>query len=602
MKEELVDVRDVRFILYDILSIEDLCRSEKFKDHSKGTFEMVISTAEKLATNAFAPVNSDGDSVGCKWRDGIVQVPSSFYEPFRKYCEGGWISVSEDYDAGGQNLPLTIQHVCHELFFSANHSLAGYMGLTHSAAKVIEVYGTPEQKRKYMTHLYSGRFSGGMNLTEPQAGSDVGAIKVKAVKKTDGTYSIQGSKIFITGGDHDLTENIIHIVLARIEGDPEGTKGLTCFVVPKMKVREDGTVGESNNITCAGIEAKMGMKGSATCVLNYGENGECIGELLGPERNGIRVMFHMMNEQRLLVGLQGLAQGSTAYLHALQFAKERLQGAAFGSKSTKQAAIIEHPDVLNNLMIMKAQTEGMRALILFTVHCIDEISASEDDAKKRELQDIVELLTPICKAYCTEKGFDVCVRAMQVYGGYGYCKEYHVEQFARDCKITSIYEGTNGIQAIDLLGRKIRMKNGGLFQAIMSRMKNTAREADALDSLSSYAKDFILLLGSFEELTDSILHKGEADDFYLKFSQASAYLDAFGDILLGWIFLWQAIVAERNLLDTGSASHASLFYKEKFLTARFYLGTILPVVRGKMGAIRNNERSLLEIRHSTFLA
>lgn len=602
MKNSLVDLRDTKFILYEMLNIENLCRSDKFKDHSRETFEMVFDAAEKLAVNDFAPVNSDGDSVGCKWQGGVVCVPPSFHEPFRKYCEGGWISISEDDDVGGQNLPLTIQQSCNELFFSANHSLAGYMGLTHSAAKVIEVYGTPEQKKKYMTALYSGRFAGGMNLTEPQAGSDVGAIKVKAVRRTDGTYSIQGSKIFITGGDQDLTENIIHIVLARIEGDPEGTKGLTCFVVPKMKVLDDGAVGESNNVSCAGIEAKMGMKGSATCVLNYGENGECIGELLGAEKDGIRVMFHMMNEQRLLVGLQGLAQGGTAFLHALRFSSERLQGASFGSKSSGQAAISQHPDVLKNLLIMKAQTEGMRGLLLFAMSCLDEMSAGADEARKRELLNVIELITPICKAYCTEKGFDVCARAIQVHGGYGYCKEYHVEQFLRDCKITTIYEGTNGIQAIDLLGRKVRMRNGELFKTVLSRMKGTAKEAGALDSLASYAKDFTMLFEPLERLTESLRRDDSADDAYLNFSQASAYLDVFGDILLGWIFLWQATIAQRKLLTHKVAPSESSFYEEKILTARFYLGTMLPAVLGKMDAISRNDRSLLEMRHSAFLA
>ncbi len=602
MKSLLVNLRDTRFILYDMLAIENFCRSKKFEDHSRETFEMVIDAAEKLATKDFAPANSDGDTTGCKWRDGVVEVPPSFREPFRRYCEGGWISVSENYEVGGQCFPLTIQQACNELFFSANHSLAGYMGLTHSAAKVIEVYGTPEQKEKYMQHLYSGRFAGGMNLTEPQAGSDVGAIRMKAIKKANGTYSIQGTKTFITGGDQDLTENIIHIVLARIQGDPEGTKGLSCFVVPKLSIRDDGTIGTPNDVSCGGVEDKMGMKGSSTCVLNYGDNGQCVGELLGGEREGIRVMFHMMNEQRLLVGLQGLAQGSTAYLHALDYAKERLQGAPIGDKGLRQVAIIQHPDVLNNIMVMKARTEGMRALILFTVSCLDEISAGVDDTAKRELNNIVELITPICKAYCTEKGFDVCVRAIQVYGGYGYCREYLVEQFARDCKITTIYEGANGIQGMDLLGRKIRMREGELFQSVVSRINKTISEACAVESLYPYAKDFTLFLEALENLTNSLRRDGTADDSYLKLSQASAYLDIFGDILLGWMFLWQAAVAEKKLLEPSISPSESLFCKEKIQTARFYLGTMLPVVPSKIDAIIRNDRSLIEIRNSPLVA
>ncbi len=601
MADMLVDLRDTKFILYDVLDIESLCQSEKFSDHSRDTFEMVLKAAEKLATNDFSPVNSDGDSVGCIWKEGKVSTPPSFHEPFRKYCEGGWISISEDYDVGGQGLPLTIQQACNELFFSANHSLSGYMGITHSAAKAIEVYGTDRQKKIYMEFLYSGHFAGGMNLTEPQAGSDVGAVKVKAVRRDDGTYSIQGSKIFITGGEQDLTQNIVHIILARIEGDAEGTKGLSCFIVPKIRVNADGTLGEANNIACAGIEHKMGMKGSATCTLNYGEAGECIGELLGAERDGIRVMFHMMNEQRLLVGLQGLAQGSTAYLHALKFAKERFQGTSFGSKSTRQVPIVQHPDVLKNLLIMKAQTEGMRGLILYAVSCLDRIAAGVDDLEKRRLHNIIEFLTPICKAYCTDRGFDVCVRSMQVHGGYGYCKEYNIEQFVRDCKIMSIYEGTNGIQSIDLFGRKIRMKNGELFGTVMETIKKTITEAAMTEMLAAYAEDFMLLLGALEKLTDSLLQEGTPDDAYLKFSHASAYLDVFGDILLGWIFLQQAMVAAKKMSNSDLASADALFCKEKMNTAQFYLGTMLPVSMGKIGAISREDRSLLELRQLPFL-
>lgn len=602
MNNTLVDLRDVRFILYDFLNVEDLCRSETFRDHSRETFEMVLNAAEKLATNDFASVNSDGDSVGCKWQEGIVIVPPSFHGPFRKYCEGGWISISEEYDVGGQCLPLTIQQVCNELFFAANHSLTGYMGLTHSAAKAIEVYGTARQKNIYMEPLYAGRFAGGMNLTEPQAGSDVGAIKVKALRRTDGTYSIQGSKIFITGGEQNLTEDIVHIVLARIEGDPEGTKGLSCFIVPKIRIREDGGLGESNNIACAGIEHKMGMKGSATCTLNYGEAGECIGELLGRERDGIRVMFHMMNEQRLLVGLQGLAQGSTAYLHALKFAKERFQGPLFGSKNTQQVPIIQHPDVLNNLMIMKAQTEGMRALILYAVSCLDKIAAGVDDTEKRQLRNLLELLTPICKAYCTDKGFDVCVRAMQVHGGYGYCKEYHIDQFVRDCKITSIYEGTNGIQANDLFSRKIRMQNGELFRTVLTTIRKTTAEAVSVEPFAVYAEDLTLLLNTLEKATDMLCQEESADDSFLKYSRATAYLDVFGDILLGWILLWQAMVAAQKLRQINLAAEDAFFYKEKMNTAQFYFGTMLPVAMGKLTAIIKGNRALLELRQLPFLA
>ena len=428
MGNQLTDLRDTRFVLYEQLNADELCQAERFLNHSKETFEMIITAAEKLAVNEFAPVNSAGDKIGCQWQDGKVTVPEPFQAPFKKFCEGGWMNMQEDESVGGQNVPFCLHYACNAMFFAANHSLAGYMGLTHSAAKVIEIFGTEEQKNKYMIPLYEGRYAGVMDLTESQAGSDVGAVRTRAVRNPDGTYSITGAKIFITGGEQNLTENIIHILLARIEGDPEGTKGLSCFVLPKIRIAADGTPGESNDIHCSGIEHKMGMKGSATAVLNFGDNGHCIAELLGPERKGIQVMFHMMNEQRILVGMQGMAQAGTAYLHALNFAKERKQGAAFGTRSAEQTAIIGHPDVKRNLLWMKAYTEGMRALIFYTMYCMDWETVTLNKDEKQKWHDLVEILTPVCKAYCSDKGFETCVKAIQIHGGYGYCHEYKVEQ------------------------------------------------------------------------------------------------------------------------------------------------------------------------------
>ena len=534
MGNQLTDLRDTRFVLYEQLNADELCQAERFLNHSKETFEMIIAAAEKLAVNEFAPVNSAGDKIGCHWQDGKVTVPEPFQAPFKKFCEGGWMNMQEDESVGGQNVPFCLHYACNAMFFAANHSLAGYMGLTHSAAKVIELYGTEEQKRKYMMPLYEGRYAGVMDLTEAQAGSDVGAVRTKALKNPDGTYSITGGKIFITGGEQNLTENIIHILLARIEGDPEGTKGISCFVLPKIRITADGTLGEFNDIHCSGIEHKMGMKGSATAVLNFGDNGHCIAELLGPQRKGIQVMFHMMNEQRILVGMQGMAQAGTAYLHALNFAKERKQGAAFGTRSAEQTAIIGHPDVRRNLLWMKAYTEGMRALILYTMYCMDLETVTHNKDEKSRWHDLVEILTPICKAYCSDKGFETCVKAIQVHGGYGYCHEYKVEQCARDSKITSIYEGTNAIQALDLFDRKIRMKQGAAFEALLSHMKATVKRAQGIADLSPYAAEIGKVIMALEGLTAELLAATAGDDPFLAYSWASPYLEIFGDVVMGW--------------------------------------------------------------------
>jgi hypothetical protein len=508
------------------------------------------------------------------------------------------MSLPDAYDFGGQNAPVVMNFACYTLFYAANASLSIYMGLSHSAGKLIEIFGTDAQKKKYMQPLYEGRYGGTMVLTEPQAGSDVGATRAKAVKNPDGTYSIVGGKIFISSGEHDLTENIVHLVLARVEGAAEGTKGLSCFIIPKHRVNDDGTIGEGNDVSCGGVEHKMGIRGSATCVLNFGDNGACRGELLGPEHKGIVVMFHMMNEQRILVGLQSLALASTGYLHALDFARERKQGSQFGTRNPEQVPIITHPDVRRNLLWMKAYTEGLRALILYAVYGMDRESVSIDEAEKKKWQQIVGLLTPISKAYTTDRAFEVCTTAIQVLGGYGYTKEYKVEQFARDCKITSIYEGTNGIQALDLFGRKIRMENGAALAAVLAEMKAAVAEAIGVGELAPYAEEVGKSICALEDISKFLIERCAGDDAYLTSSWATPYLEIFGDIALGWMFIWQA----KKACDNKAANSADApFYDSKINTAKFYISSLLPRVYGKIEAIKRYDRSFLAMGEAIFV-
>lgn len=597
MGNKLCDLKDARFILYEQLNVEELCKSEPYGDHSLDTFEMTINAAEKLAVNDFAPANNPGDKQGCTWDNGKVRVPEVYHKPYQKFCEGGFLCAQESYEVGGQNLPHVIDYVCKQLLFAGNQCLSGYYGLTHSAAKVIENFGTEQQKQKYMLPLYEGRYGGTMCLTESQAGSDVGAVRTKARKNEDGTYSISGGKIFITGGETDMTENIIHIVLARIEGDPEGTKGLSCFVVPKTRVNDDGNLSEDNDVFCPGIEHKMGQKGSATCVLAFGDNGNCVGELLGEVRNGIVTMFNMMNEQRLLVGMQGLAQGSAAYLHALSFARERKQGLGVGKKGFGQDPIIVHADVRRNLLWMKSYTEGIRALILYSIYCMDKMHTDHDPAQQEKWNNILEVLTPICKAYGSDKGFDVAVKAIQVLGGYGYCSEYLVEQFARDSKITSIYEGTNGIQSLDLIGRKINMKKGAAYKTVISQVNETIKAALEVPELASYADELAKYLGTLEEITEQIKNQNADGDLALTQSWAQTYLEIWGDLMLGWMFLWQATLASKKL---AADNHDAPFYAGKTVTAKYYLGMLLPGVIGKFESIKKNDRAFLEMEEAYF--
>jgi alkylation response protein AidB-like acyl-CoA dehydrogenase len=589
---KVIGTEDTRFILFDQLGVEKLFSYDRFSGHSRETVEMILEAAEKLAVNEFAPTNKLGDKDGCTWKDNFVKVPESFHKPFSKYVEGGWLALPEAEDVGGQHAPYTLHFACDEFFYSGNMSLQIYLGNTHSAARVIKAYGTPEQKEKYMVPLYACRFAGTMTLTEPQAGSDLGNIRTKATPRDGNIYSISGQKIFITAGEHDLADNIVHILLGRVEGDPEGTKGLSCFIVPNVKVNKDGSLGERNDVVCTGIEHKMGLKASSTCSLTFGENGQCEGELLGPKGMGISVMFHMLNEQRVLVGLEGLAQASRAYLYALDYAKERRQGRGFASKSFEQVPIIEHPDIKRHLLWMKSYVEGMRSLILYTMFCIDMEMVCEDRAEKQAWQDMVDILTPICKACSTDKSFEVCTTAMQILGGYGYCQDHEVEQFTRDVKITSIYEGTNGIQALDLFGRKLKMRGGGVYQTFLAKVKETIAEASKKEGLTQYAEEVSKAVFTLEEITATLLKKSVSEDAYLATSWATQYLEIFGDVVFGWQHLWRAKVAQEKI---EAAAPESGFYESTVKTAKYYIGSVLPTIYGKVEAMSMDDRTLLDV-------
>jgi alkylation response protein AidB-like acyl-CoA dehydrogenase len=600
MGNKLMDLRDAKFTVYDQLKISDLFAYERFEDSSEDIIEMAIDTAEKLAVGEYYPINALGDETGVAFDDGAVTVPQEFHAAYRTFCEGGWTAPGESFDYGGQQMPTMLNYLTQMLFFAANQSLMVYTCLTHSAGKVIEIFGTEEQKSKYLEPLWSGRYGGCMDLTEAEAGSDVGAIRAKATPNADGTYNIKGNKMFISQGDSDLTENIIHILLARIEGDPEGTKGLSCFVVPKFRVNEDGSLGARNDVVCTGVEHKMGMKGSATASLSYGDNGDCVGELIGERCKGIITMFHMMNEQRIVVGMEGVAMGGAAYLHALDFARERKQGVAFGQRTGPQVPIIEHPDVRRNLLCMKSYTEGMRALLLYAAKCLDMKDVAEDPDERRRYGDLVEILTPICKAGGSDKGFDVCVSAIQILGGYGFCSEYYVEQLARDCKITSIYEGTNGIQANDLLGRKIIMREGSAFQARIDEIRSTVETAKGIDELSVYATDTETYLDHFIEVTD-ILKTQLKENGFLAYAWATPYLSVAEDIAVAWMLLSQAATAHEKSRDDGLIEADKIFLESKIHTAKYFIGSVLPQVTGRLDAIERNDDVFLRMEDKYFI-
>ena len=613
----LVDERDVKFVLHEQLRIEELCKYPLYSSLSQDLFEMVLQEVEKLAEKDFYPANREGDRQGCRFEEGLVRVPDAFHRPYQRYCEGGWLAISDPPEVGGQGFPVVLGHSCIEFLGAANWSLLMFPGLTHGAGRLLQEYGTPELQERYMFKLFSGEWAGTMCLTESQAGSDVGNLRTRATRLDDGTYRISGQKIFISSGMHDLTENIIHMVLARIDGAPKGVRGISIFVVPRLRYAEDDRLVD-NDVTCTGIERKMGIHGSPTCTLNFGENGRCLGYLLGQEHAGMRIMFAMMNEARLFVGMQGLAHASTAYLHALQYAKERHQGAAverMKDPNAPRVPILHHPDVRRMLMFMKSSTEGMRALLYLAAYCVDRVRVAPSDEERERFQGYVDILIPICKAVGSDLGFRVCEAAIQVYGGYGYIADYPVEQFLRDCKIASIYEGTNGIQALDLVGRKLTMKRGQLFKNALAALT---------DILEKIRGNFNLreLVPIYEETQESVIQvtkffalKGMTDEFHVPLLYAKPYLDLCGDAAMGFLLLWQAYLADRRLQEIyrdHRAEHpkarqeilennrSAAFYFGKIASARFFINQVLTQSHGRARAIMNNDKSALEIPEHGF--
>ncbi|MGD8923858.1 MAG: acyl-CoA dehydrogenase [Syntrophobacterales bacterium] len=609
MANLFVDERDVKFVLYEQLDIEQLTNTAKYAEYSKEMYDMVLEQAWKLAENEMAPANRKGDQEGCVWKDGKVSVPECYHRPFKMYREGGWLPISEDVEVGGQGFPVVVGLAAIEAFGAANLSLFLFAGLTHGAARLLEVYGTEEQQRTYMDKLYAGQWCGTMCLTEPQAGSDVGALRTKATRNDDGTYSISGTKIFISCGDHDLTENIVHMVLARVEGAPPGTKGISIFIIPKKRLENGELV--DNDVVCGGIEHKLGIHGSPTCVLNFGENNNCIGHLLGEENQGMRIMFQMMNESRLFCGLQGQSHASAAYLHALKFAKERAQGpeaSRLKDPTAPKVPIINHPDVRRMLMFMKSVNEGLRSLMYYVGFCDDMVRSTENDEEREKYQDFIDILIPVCKAYGSDMGFRVCETAIQVLGGYGYCQEYPVEQFLRDCKIASI-------QALDLVGRKLAIKRGQLFKRLITETEDFLRWA---------RKNFELreLVATFEAARDQLIQvtkyfglKGMTEDYVETLLYATPYLELFGDVSVGLMLLWQALIAQRRLeeiyLDAGAkdresqrqilaTNRSAAFYRGKVASAEFFINNVLTLAKGKARAIMNGQRAAVDIPEESF--
>jgi len=619
MANLILDERDQKFVLFEMLEIDKLCESEKYADFSRDTFEMILAEAAKLGTEEVLPTLAESDKEGCTLENGQVHVPKCFHRPYKLFCESGWNCMSFPAEHGGQGLPFIMRIASHD-WFMFNFAFASYHGLGEGAAHLIETYGSQEQKHKYLPNMLSGKWGGSMALTEPGAGSDVGNLSTKAVRQPDGTFKLQGTKIFITGGDQDLTENIIHPVLARIEGDPAGTKGISIFIVPKFLINEDGSLGKRNDFEIAKIEEKMGIHGSSTCLINFGDNNNCYAELLGSEREGMKVMFQMMNEARLATGLQGLSSASIAYLHALNYTKERLQGSSlmeFKNPEAPRVPIISHPDVRRMLLWMKSNVDSLRALIYFATVCGDRAVSLKDPVEAEKWLGILEVLTPIVKAYSTDIGFRVTETAMQCYGGYGYCSEYPIEQFLRDSKIASIYEGTNGIQALDLVGRKMGMKKGTYLMSLIGEMGATAARCKEIEPLKGMAEDVQTGINALVEIAMFFAASGKAGKFLIPIGNAYPFLMMMGKIVSAWLLLWEAEVAQKKLAGLCAAKGVNAadpfalaafakenkdaaFYDGKIKGAKYFIKNVLPEIDGTVKAIKSEDLSIMEIADESF--
>ncbi|MGI2032642.1 acyl-CoA dehydrogenase C-terminal domain-containing protein [Rhizobium panacihumi] len=590
-------VEDTLFILNDVLGLERFGNLPGFADATPDMIEAILGEASKVAEEALFPLNLSGDQEGCARKDdGSVTVPKGFKEAYDQYCQGGWIGLAVPEEFGGQGLPYTLHAAVGEYMSSANMSLMMYPGLTQGAIAAILVHGSDEQKATYLPNMIGGTWSGTMNLTEPHCGTDLGLLRTKAVPQGDGSYKISGQKIFISAGEHGMTDNIIHLVLARIEGAPEGTKGISLFIVPKFMVGEDGSLGARNGVTCGALEEKMGIHGNSTCVMNY---DDATGYLIGAENKGLSAMFVMMNEARLGVGLQGLSIAETAYQNAVAYANERIQGRSLsGAKAPDKKAdpIIVHPDIRRSLMTIKSFNEAGRAFLLWTALKSDIAHRSPDEKERQNADDLLGLATPILKGVLTDKGFDHTVMAQQVFGGHGYIEEHGMSQFVRDARIAMIYEGANGIQALDLVGRKLALNGGRAVMAMFKEIGDFCEENRTNEAMAPFTKALKKGLNDVQASTMWFMQNAMA-----KPDNAGAgstdYMHLFGLVTLGYMWARIAKTAQEKL---GSGDAREDYLKNKLVTACFYMEKIMPETALRKVRIEAGADSVMELAAEAF--
>jgi hypothetical protein len=590
-------VDDALFLLNDVFHLDHYGNLPGFSDASPDVVEAVLREAAKFSEEVLTPLNRVGDKEGCKRAgDGSVTTPTGFKDAYKQIVEGGWIGISVPPEFGGQGLPATLTEIVNEFFCSANMAFAMYAGLTQGAIAALLTHASGELKTKYLPKMVEGVWTGTMNLTEPHCGTDLGLLRSKATKQADGSYKISGTKIFISAGEHDLSDNIIHLVLARIDGAPAGTKGISLFLVPKFLVKDDGSLGARNAVGCGSIEEKMGIHGNSTCVMNY---DGATGWLIGEENRGLNAMFVMMNEARLGVGVQGLALSEVAYQNAAAYAKERLQGRSIsGVKYPDKPAdpIVVHPDVRRILMSIRAFNEAARALVMWTALKSDVAHRSDDEKERKSADDHMGLLTPVIKGVLTDSGFANAVLAQQIFGGHGYIAEHGMEQFVRDARIAQIYEGANGIQALDLVGRKLGKDGGRAIMAFFNEVQTYLKERANSDAMNVYLKP----------LGQSLAHLQQASMWFMQNAMAKPdnagagsydYMHLFGLVALG--YMWCRI-AEAALAKLPKANGSAARLNAKLVTARFFMERMLPETATRLARIEAGAASTMELKDDAF--
>ncbi len=595
----LIDRRHLDFMLYELMGIEDLRRYPRYAEHSRETFDAAIELAHKVALEKFLPHNRKSDLDEPRMVDGKVVLIPEIAEGLRAFNEAGFMAVLADYGQGGMQLPFVVASVCDSLFSAANPGTIAYPALARAAANLLAVHGTDEQKRLYMQPIIDGRYYGTMCLSEPQAGSSLADIRTSAEPQADGSYRLTGAKMWISAGDHEIGENIVHLVLAKIVGAPAGVRGISLFLVPRWRVNADGSRGARNDVRLAGLNHKMGQRGSVNTFLKFGEAGDCVGYLVGQPHQGLACMFHMMNEERIGVGMGAVQQGCAGYLYSLQYARERRQGRHPDQKdpNAPPLPLVEHADVRRMLLQQKCYVEGAQ-LLGFHAGLLVDRAQDPDEEVRRESALLLEILTPIIKAWGSDYSLKANELAIQILGGYGYTREYPVEQNYRDNRINPIHEGTNGIQALDLLGRKAMMHDGAALKLLLREIDATCAQAAAVPSLAPLGQQLDRAMALAAEATRAVGRRMAAGEARLALANASHYMTLLGHLVIGWTWLWQALAAERALPEARGAD--ADFYRGKLQACRFYFATELPLVEHAARLVREAEASAFDMRPEWF--